>query len=143
MPRHACHTHLKWLDTFTKPHTEVQLHTSLHLRDIVALRILHSDWPRGFFAITQEFFAITQVFPDMQKSKKSTQESIWFLSKKLQKTSFLCHFFLFFGPLGFSWLEFCLSSAASICFYKIILHQVWSKFSLECSPVNLYNCCTY
>ena len=44
--------------------------------------------------------------------------------------------------LGCSWLKFCLmSSAASICFYKILPHRVCSKFSLEHSPVNLCNCC--
>lgn len=39
--------------------------------------------------------------------------------------------------LDCTWLNLCLMpSPASIDFYKLTSHSVWSKFSLECSPVN-------
>ena len=34
-----------------------------------------------------------------------------------------------------------MSSATSTCFYKIILHRIWSKVDLECSPVKPPCCC--
>ena len=43
----------------------------------------------------------------------------------------------FWPNLGRGWLKFSLmSSALSTCFYKIIPHRVWSKFSLERSQLN-------